>query len=254
MAMVALSLFLALSAHAETYTARVVSVIDGDTFKAFHDGREIIVRLRWIDAPEKGQRLGDGAAYALSDLIAGQVVTVRDHGADLHHRRLADVTLADGRNLNRELVRLGWAWWFRKYTKDITLRTFEAEARAAGRGLWADPHPIHDLVMADRGTALAHSDPVARNLRLSVLRLKKQALVVPLSDDMRAPLTREATELFHQMATKLRRAVLLERRQLEPELLEAIESREIPEEHIEDLRRSVPEQESTIEEPPHPSG
>jgi hypothetical protein len=45
--------------------------------------------------------------------------------------KLADVTLEDGRHVNRELVRLGWAWWFRKYTKDITLRTLEAEARAA---------------------------------------------------------------------------------------------------------------------------
>jgi endonuclease YncB( thermonuclease family) len=50
--------------------------------------------------------------------------------------------LADGRNVNRELIRLGWAWWFRKYSHDVTLGTLEAEARASGRGLWADPHPI----------------------------------------------------------------------------------------------------------------
>jgi endonuclease YncB( thermonuclease family) len=54
MAALALSLLLALSAHAETYTARVVSIIDGDTFKEVRDSREIIIRLRWIDAPEKG--------------------------------------------------------------------------------------------------------------------------------------------------------------------------------------------------------
>jgi endonuclease YncB( thermonuclease family) len=122
--MLAASLLFALSAHAaETYTARVVSVTDGDTFKALHDGLTIVVRLRWIDAPEKGQGFSDQAARALSDLIAGQTVTVRDYGADLHRRRLADVTLEDGRQVNRELVRLGWAWWFRKYTKDIALRT-----------------------------------------------------------------------------------------------------------------------------------
>jgi micrococcal nuclease len=142
LATVALSLLLPLSAHAETYTARVISITDGDTFKALHDGREIIVRLRWIDAPERGQRFSDQATRALSDLIAGHTVTVHDYGADLHRRRLADVALADGRQVNRELVRLGWAWWFRKYTKDITLRTLEEEARAARRGLWADPHPI----------------------------------------------------------------------------------------------------------------
>jgi endonuclease YncB( thermonuclease family) len=94
-----------------------------------------VVRLRWIDAPERGQRFGDEASGALSDLITGHIVTVHDYGADIHHRRLADVTLDDGRSVNRELVRLGWAWWFRKYTKDMTLCTFEAEARAYGRGL-----------------------------------------------------------------------------------------------------------------------
>jgi endonuclease YncB( thermonuclease family) len=154
-AALALSLFVALSAHAATYTARVASVTDGDTFKALHDGREIIVRLRWIDAPERGQRFSDQATPALSDLIAEHTVTVHDYGADLHHRRLADVTLEDGRSVNRELVRLGWAWWFRKYTKDITLRTLEAEARAAGRGLWADPHPIPPWEWGARTKALA---------------------------------------------------------------------------------------------------
>jgi endonuclease YncB( thermonuclease family) len=141
MAIGALSLLLALSAHAETYTARVVSATDGDTFKALHDGREITVRLRWIDAPERGQRFSHQATRALSELIAGHTVTVRDYGADLRRRRLADVTLADGRQVNRELVRLGWAWWFRKYSKDVTLGALEEEARAAKRGLWADPIP-----------------------------------------------------------------------------------------------------------------
>jgi hypothetical protein len=46
----ALSLLLALSAHAaETCTARVVSVADGDTFGALHDSHNIVVRLRWTD-------------------------------------------------------------------------------------------------------------------------------------------------------------------------------------------------------------
>ena len=61
------------------------------------------VRLRWIDAPENGQAFGDQAKQALGELVAGQIVTVRDYQG----RRLAEVTPADGRNLNRELVRLG---------------------------------------------------------------------------------------------------------------------------------------------------
>ena len=141
-AVLAVSLLGAWSAQAATYSARVVSITAGDTLHALCEGREIIVRLRWIDAPEKGQPFSDKAKQALGELVSGQVVIVRDYGPDRHGRRLAEVVLANGRNVNRELVRLGWAWWFRKYSHDAVLGTLEAEARAAGRGLWADPHPI----------------------------------------------------------------------------------------------------------------
>ena len=142
LAFVAATVLVVVSAHAATYPARVVSITDGNTLKAVHDGREIVVRLRWIDSPETGQRYGRQARQALGDLVGGQVVTVRDFGADPHGRRIADVVLPDGRNVNRELVRLGWAWWFRRYSRDVTLGTLEADARAAKRGLWADPHPV----------------------------------------------------------------------------------------------------------------
>ena len=62
---------------------------------------------------------------------------------DQYGRLVADVILPDGRNLNRELVRAGLAWWYRRYAPhDAELEALEAEARAARRGLWADPHPV----------------------------------------------------------------------------------------------------------------
>ena len=39
-------------------------------------------------------------------------------------------------------MRQGYAWWFRKYSKDETLGRLEAEARQAKRGLWADAKPM----------------------------------------------------------------------------------------------------------------
>ena len=138
----AVSLLGAWSAQAATYPARVVSITDGDTLHVVYEGREIIVRLRWIDAPEKGQPFSDKAKQALGELVAGQIVIVRDYGPDRHGHRIADVVLLDGRNVNRELVRLGWAWWFRRGAQDAGMGTLEADARAAGRGLWADAHPI----------------------------------------------------------------------------------------------------------------
>ena len=53
------------------------------------------------------------------------------------------VLLPDGRVLNQESVRAGFAWSYRKYApEDETLRQLGQEARHATRGLWADPNPI----------------------------------------------------------------------------------------------------------------
>lgn len=49
--------------------------------------------------------------------------------------------LPDGRSLNQELVRQGYAWWYRKYSKDERLAKLESEARAAKRGLRSAPNP-----------------------------------------------------------------------------------------------------------------
>jgi micrococcal nuclease len=53
------------------------------------------------------------------------------------------VILADGMNLNQELVKQGWCWWYVKYAPgDAVLEGLEHEAREARIGLWADPQPV----------------------------------------------------------------------------------------------------------------
>ena len=44
-------------------------------------------------------------------------------------------------DLNEWLVANGWAWHYKQYSKDATLATLEAKARAAKKGLWADAQP-----------------------------------------------------------------------------------------------------------------
>ena len=48
-------------------------------------------------------------------------------------------TLIDPRPRNQELLRAGYAWCFRKYSRDGWLARLEEEARAGRRGLSADP-------------------------------------------------------------------------------------------------------------------
>jgi endonuclease YncB( thermonuclease family) len=129
------------TAYAE-FTGLVVSILDGDTLTVLNDGKEEDIRLNGIDCPEKNQVYGNKAKQFTSNKALNTVVTVEVKGVDRDGRTIADVILADGTNLNRELVREGLAWWFFKYSKDEMLRALEMDARDGKRGLWANPLPM----------------------------------------------------------------------------------------------------------------
>jgi len=121
---------------------RVVSVHDGDTLRAIDPQKvEHKVRLVGIDAPELGQPFGRVARDRLRELALRQQVAVQVHERDRYGRDLATLE-AGGQDLARQLVAEGLAWHFTRYSDDAGLAAAEAEARAAGRGLWADPEPV----------------------------------------------------------------------------------------------------------------
>ena len=131
------------SAWATDFNGPVISVLDGDTIEVLHNQHPERIRLNGIDCPEKKQAYGQKAKQAASDLVFGKEVTVQPHGHDKYTRTLGDVLLPDGTNVNHELVKDGWCWWYRKYAPgDTVLEQLEADAREAKRGLWADPQPM----------------------------------------------------------------------------------------------------------------
>jgi endonuclease YncB( thermonuclease family) len=136
-----LSALLAGPAAAEEFTGRVVGVTDGDTIKVLHANQSETVRLLGVDAPEKRQAYGDRARRFTAELAFDRTVTVQTSGRDRNGRVLGEVVLPDGRSLSQELVRAGYAWWFRKYSRDGRLARLEEEARQDRRGLWADAAP-----------------------------------------------------------------------------------------------------------------
>ena len=125
------------------YHGQVVSVLDGDTIEVLNGHHTERIRLSGIDCPEKGQAYGKRAKQAASALTFGKDVTVQTHGRDKYKRILGDVILPDGTNVNQELVKQGWCWWYRRYAPgDTVLEGLETEAREARKGLWADPQPV----------------------------------------------------------------------------------------------------------------
>jgi endonuclease YncB( thermonuclease family) len=71
-------------------------------------------------------------------------VTVKVKDVDRYKRTVAEIIMPDGQSLNREIVRSGLAWWYERYARHDTVLQddLELEARAARRGLWADPKPV----------------------------------------------------------------------------------------------------------------
>jgi len=113
----AVLLSLVVTAHAESFSGKVVGISDGDTIRVIHNGAAERVRLWGIDCPEKRQPFGTRARQFTGDLAFGKDVTVEVRDVDRYGRTVGEIILPDGRNLNRELVKAGLAWWYRQYAR-----------------------------------------------------------------------------------------------------------------------------------------
>lgn len=143
------------TATAEPWLGRVVAVIDGDTIGVLHDGREERIRLADIDAPEKGQPYGQASKQALSELVFNREVLIEPRSTDRYGRTVARVRLGEV-NVEAEQVRLGLAWYYLRYGQDPPLIALEQSARAAQRGLWAEPSPCPPWDWRHRGRCSHH--------------------------------------------------------------------------------------------------
>lgn len=129
-------------AQSETVTGRCVGVHDGDSITVLAAGnQQLKVRLEGIDAPELKQPFSKQSKEAMSGQVFGKAVTLNVTGKDRYGRTLA-VVMVGGVNVNLEMVRLGMAWRYDKYSKDEALLAAQSAAKAARRGLWSDPAPV----------------------------------------------------------------------------------------------------------------
>ncbi len=125
----------------QCFSAKVVGVSDGDTVTLLVQNdqgtSQIKARLSEIDAPERRQPYGARSRRALANKVFGQRVGVASNGNDQYGRLLARLHI-NNRDINREMVRGGHAYVYRRYATENWLPD-EAAARNAGRGLWSLP-------------------------------------------------------------------------------------------------------------------
>lgn len=138
-----LFLFIPFLLFSQNQTYKVIKVKDGDTVCLLMNGKEQVIRLAHIDCPEKRQAFGTKAKQIASDLCFGKFVKLKsDFKKDRNKRIIGEIILPNGRNLNKELVRKGFAWHYKKYSKDDSYQKLEQKARFSKIGLWADKKPI----------------------------------------------------------------------------------------------------------------
>lgn len=113
-------------------------VIDGDTIVI----DTVKIRLAGIDAPELEHPWGKKSKWALVKLCRDQVVTAQFHEETSHDRCVATCFLPDGRDLGAELVRMGLAVDWPKFSggkyrhlepPGIRRKLWRADARQKGR-------------------------------------------------------------------------------------------------------------------------
>jgi|688.fasta_scaffold45943_5 endonuclease YncB( thermonuclease family) len=122
---------------------RVIGVKDGDTVEIMLNGSPQSVRLLHIDAPEKKQPYGMAAKQVLSDFCYGKDVALDGKvSKDRNGRLLAVLVTRKNVDINASMIVSGYAWHFKKYSKDQYYANLERQARKQRVGLWADPNPV----------------------------------------------------------------------------------------------------------------
>ncbi len=143
--------------QAETFTAKVIVVMDGDTVMVLRGcgrmepeapgtrppcrgNRKIKVRMANIDAPEKAQEFGEQSRESLLEMVGKKQVHIETQAVD-QYGRIVGLIGVDGRSVNQEQVRRGMAWENSHYHADKTYVSLQSDARQARRGLWAQASP-----------------------------------------------------------------------------------------------------------------
>jgi endonuclease YncB( thermonuclease family) len=139
-------LLLTINVSALTITGTLVGVHQGDTFtiKSISSDEKLYkVRLSDIDTPELKQPFGLKAKEFTETQIFNLEIRVEYRTTDFYGRLIGSVFLPQGKILNEELVRNGFAWHYRVAPlSNATLERLQYDAWSKKLGIWTDLSPI----------------------------------------------------------------------------------------------------------------
>jgi micrococcal nuclease len=115
-ALIALTVLVATGSLAQTpqFSAQVRRITDGDTFRMYD--LEPAIRIWGLDAPETDEPGGSEATQTLTRLIAGQTLTCQIKDVDRYSRIVGQCFLPNGRDIAAEMIGLGVATEYCRYS------------------------------------------------------------------------------------------------------------------------------------------
>jgi micrococcal nuclease len=127
-----------------TYTAKVVSIKDGDTVVVLDSlNNQTTLRLAEVDCPEKNQPFGTKAKQFTSDQIYLKTIKYVVTDTDRYGRNIAKIYYdTDNKYLTAEIIKAGLGWHYKRYSTSKELASFEDNAKKNKIGLWIDNNPI----------------------------------------------------------------------------------------------------------------
>ena len=125
-----------ISINAYEFYGIVCKVSDGDTITVISENdKKIKIRFADIDAPESSQKYGFESKNYLSRRILSKKVKIEVNTIDRYGRAVSTVYLGE-ENINEQMVKEGWAWWYRNFSKKPIYGKYEAEAKLNKKGMW----------------------------------------------------------------------------------------------------------------------
>lgn len=125
------------------FTGKILKMHDADILTIRDDKNiDFLVRLKWVDCPDSGQPFFDEAREMVKSYCLSKSLVVKCDSNDIQGRTFAEIFLPDGRSMNKELVKFGYAWHYKRYSDDKEYADLEAKARLQGRGLWQYDSPV----------------------------------------------------------------------------------------------------------------
>jgi endonuclease YncB( thermonuclease family) len=122
-------------------SAKVVSVVDGNTVEVVTDNNETMtIILAEIDSPELTQEFGTEAKDFLQKLVLKKEVVVQLTGKDRKGNNLGIILIKGKTDARIALLQQGLAWTAEK-NPNPDLEAHRTTAQNEGKGLWKNNNP-----------------------------------------------------------------------------------------------------------------